>query len=753
MRSLQLAAVAACGAVLLGCPAPSVCEKVAKADLAPKTQACMSALPPPFLGADKATCGMKTAACTAKDVEAMDKALACFDRLPTCTVDAPNAWVALRDGCYGELDALSQPCVDGLMFVNPAKDAGVVPADAGPQPVVDGGEGVLLTVVGDEKDFALAWSTLQPASEVAQWVVVSRNAADEPLPEVVLPGSARTLLVRDAGVRLPDGGAERFTRRFFVVGFAADASVALGIPDGGLPDPDAGVFACTSNLQCLYDEVCTAGQCRRELCVPGGPMTCPQDYACDRPGVCLRQLGDAGTFDAGVLRRDAGMPTDRRYPMASAVVAANVGPVVPPPSQPLGSFTASRPDVVGIDSARVVTVAQQDSNVVAHVSSRRGKDFVAEEADTTVIVDTRGADPRLTYNPDSKLVFVCYSAGVGVRVRRSPDYGKTWLPDTLSVDPPLVDGGASFLIGGCDLAPGLNGGAVMVTVEQTNLVVRTLGADLQVTGTDVAFTGNDEADAGLGAIGSPQHPAIAALAGDPTVHVTFTAQRVADSTGRRDPEVYGVYRAPNVPFGATPPAAVGVPNPFLQDYSAVAIDPVTKRVIGAFTTTEQNSAGLPYTTVYLSLFNAQQKRWGTGVDLNVQYKNPLNVHPLLPAKRAEVIWDAFGPSLAILPDGRIFLGFFAGERAVPMVGNDYRAYVVQFDLTAPNPAVPVPGWYLPPALKLADVRVRDPRSGAGPVAPVGAFSADGQLSVFGVFSEGLGTTGDFDGRAHLVVRP
>ncbi len=753
MSLVRIALAAAAAALLAGCPAPSICEKVSKADLSNKTQACMSALPPPFLGADKASCGMKTAACSAKDVEAMDKALGCFDRLPTCTVDAPGAWLSLRDGCYAELDALSQACVDGLMFVNPAKDAGVEPVDAGPQPVTDGGEGVHLVVVGDERDFALAWSTQQPSSEVNQWVVVSRNAADELLPEVVLPGEARTLIVRDAGLRLPDGGAERFTRRFFVVGFTADASIALGIPDGGLPDPDAGVLRCTSNIQCPFDEVCSAGQCRRELCVVQGPMTCPQDYACDRPGVCLRQLGDAGTFDAGIFRRDAGMPVDRRFPMVSAVVTASVGPISPPPAVALGSFTASRPDVVAIDSARVVTVAQQDSNVVAHVSSKRGRDYVTEEVDTTVLIDTRGSEARLTYNPDSRTVFVCYTAGVGVRVRRSTDFGKTWLLDTLSIDPPIVDGGAGGLIGSCDLSPGQGGGAVLVTVEPPSLVVRLLSPTLQVTGTDVAFTGNDEADAGLGAIGSPQHPAVASLPNEPTIHVTFTAQRVADSTGRRDPETYGVFRAPNSPFGAQPPAPLGVLNPFLQDYSTVAIDPVTKRVVAAYTSTEQNAAMVPYSTIYFSLFNAQLKRWGTGSDLNVQYRSPLNVHPLLPAKRPEVVWDAFGPSLNVLPDGRIFLGFTAGERSIPTIGNDYRAYVVQFDLTAPNPVVAPPGWFVPPALKLSDVRVRDPRSGAGPVAPVAAYAVDSQLSLYGVFPEGTGVAGDFDGRAYLVVRP
>jgi hypothetical protein len=745
-RALALA-FAAC--VLSGCPAPVFCDRFAQADTSMKAAACPNVPPAAVvLGASKETCTMRTAACAANDQLALEGFLRCVGSLEACAPGQEAAFRTARDACYQGLMTVTESCRATLMVESP--DAGpLAPVDAGPLPVSDGGNGVDLIVVANETTFALAWSNLQPATSVQEWALYDQGSSGSALLATLRPGALVSATF--------DGGNGASGRQLFLVGYDSQG-IALGRVDAGaVLDAgvgDGGSSNCTRNVECAVDQVCSGGRCRRESCVPGGPRTCPADYECDAPAFCLRQPRDAGTFDAG-MGRDAGQMLLAR-PMISNLVPISLGPVSPGPVQPAGSFIGVRPDIAAIDSARVVMALQQDTNVVAHFSSRRGRDFVTLEAETTSIIDTRGSDVRLTYNPESRIVYACYISGIGARVRASRDFGRTWGPEPLVLEPPVdADGGISTIISKCDVAPWLNGGALLLTAEGSRLLTRALTPELSPSQEEVAFVGNDEIDAGVEAVGSASNPALATLASERLVHITFTGLRVVNSMGQRRQAVYGVFRSPAAGYGQPAPL-LGTQltmSPFLRDFSTVAIDPKTRRAVAAVTSMAGPS-NAQYSTVFVCTFNQATGRWVTDTDLDVQYLNSMSQHVVLPMKRSAVAWDAFSPSLSVSGNGDVWLGFVAGERDVPGVGNDYKPYVVRFDYAQPSPAVAFPGWFIAPAQLLGNARVRDPRSGAGaPAASVGAIAADQQISVYGAFVEGLGAAATEDGRGLMMSRP
>ena len=385
--------------------------------------------------------------------------------------------------------------------------------------------------------------------------------------------------------------------------------------------------------------------------------------------------------------------------------------------------------------------------MIAHPSSARGSDFL-DEGHTSFGLDTVGTRVHLAWNPDSQALYACYVVGRGVRVQKSMDRGETWGLLVNTFEPPLPDdGGIGEVIRDCDIAPWKNGGALIVTAETESLIIRELSEMLSVTMMGPAFTSIPQSPTDGGVI-APSHPAIATLPSTGLVHVTFTGTRLLTS-GSTDSEPYGVFREGAGSFSApsrmTPFTS---PSALPEDWTTVSINPKNGRAVGAFTTV---STGTQNSTVYISLFSTVSRGWGTGSHLNV-FVTDQNTSVWLPAKAPNDVWFAFSPQFAPLPDGTFAFSFVAG----PHNGNygDYRMYMVPFDLDRTPSITAGRGWFVPPVLKMSDERVLDPRgSFSSPQPPVTALTADGQISVYGVFIPGSGQAGDVEGPARFFSWP
>lgn len=729
-RAVLLAAFAL---ALAGCGS-NLCDKSQQVDLTKKAGDCTNVLTGNLLGTG-ATCSMKTSPCSDADKQALTRALDCLDKVPACTAASRDVYFLSQKGCVDPLGSLTTACLDSVFGgVKPGEDGGsdAGTVDAGPQPISDGGNGIDLIGVADETDFAFAWSTRQPG-DVAKWQLVLTDDAGVREERDLTPGSRIDYLLAMPG----------FTdRRFFLVGRSADGEIAIGQTDAGPSMMGDGGTMCMRHTDCPTNRVCDLGQCQLQTCQFGGPNTCPGGYQCFNPGRCERTTSDGGGFDAG--RADSGIP-DRPLPFISGELALSAGVPGFRGDIGLGGFPGRRPDIVGVDTARVISILEQEGQLVAHASRLRGADL-ADDTLTSSAVDTVGTRVKLTYNPESRLTFACYNVGRGVRVQRSSDFGRSWQTSAITIEP-VDDGGLSATIADCDIAPWKNGGAMMVTVEDESLAVRTISSALSVSDPEYAFLPSPP-DAGN--LYTPMHPAIATLPSDSMVHVTFTGTRTL-TNGVQDTEPFGVYRDGTLGAFIQPARLSGTSTGTAQDWTTVVIDPKTKRALSAYTSVDPGPGGNPISTVYTSLWNPMRRDWGSGSDLNV-FVVSQNTTLLFPQKNPNDIWFAFSPALAALPNGKIFFSFVAGPRTNNI--GDYRQYVVPFDFDLQSPLATSKGWYVRPVVKASELRVLDPRvASTAPQTPVSAFTADSQLSVYGAFIEGLGATGDTEGRAIFYSRP
>lgn len=737
-----LAVASACGPA--GPTSAQVCDKNGEVDQSAKVGDC-TRIPPGNLFGEASTCRASADKCSVQDRTLLLDVLTCAEKLPVCSEPSKEAWVGARTGCVMRLSGISSACRDAFSGVLPDPsgifDAGV--PDAGPQPINDGGNALSLVVVADEGSFAFAWTTLQGSSAVAKWALIGISDAgvrDEPF-FVTMPASRDFIL--------SDAGANEY-RRWFMIGEDGTSRAAFGAPDAGSGGGMDGGAMCLGPLDCSTDRVCDLGQCKVQMCQPGGLITCPNAYQCFPNGTCNRTAFDAGTvFDAGSgMMMASGVP----LPFISNDFIALTKPIAPAPQVYLGGFPGRRPDIAAIDSARTFVALEQEGQLIGHSSFRRGLDFIDDSA-TSSSLDTVGSRARVAYNHESKTLYACYIVGRGVRVRRSLDEGRTWGELAVTIEPPaLDDGGLGSVISECDIAAWRQGGAIMVTVEDNRMVTRnvTSGLDVEDAG-QLAFT-SSAPDAGN--VYSPIRPSIATLPGDSQVHIVFTATRTL-SGGLSDAETYGIYRDGMVGT-FTPPIALtytGVPpfgNPLPQDYPTVTIDPKTKRAIAAYTTLLPGAEGL--SSIQLSLWNPTSRIWATGSDLSVFTLDVDNQTKILfPGSEFQgKQLDAFSPVFASLPNGKVWLSMMVGARQGAGAGNDFKFWAVPFDFEEPTPAGNVRGWFKRPARKLSDTRAWDPRGG-GIRPTVTAFSADSQISFSGAFTEGFGNGGELEGGRSIYV--
>ncbi len=723
-------------ALVAGC-STSPCDRNAQVSLATHAGDCGD-VGTTLLG-DQAACAAGLSSCPAADQQALQTALECLAKLPTCAAATRAVWDSAREACVSPLRSLGAGCAQAFFAQGVPGLPGSEP-DAGLWAPTDGGEGVDLIGVADEHSVALAWSARQPGA-VATWALTRHDGAGARV-DSSLPGATLTTRIADAGGPW----------RYFVAGLDSQQALAWGVVDGGGSSADAGPVGCRTHLECADIEVCDQGQCREQVCASGS-HTCPEGFLC-LDLHCKRVSDDAGTFIAPVSS-DAGAAPSAPLPFISTELTLTPGPLSPSPARPLGGFPARNVDVAALDSARVVTVAEQEGLVVAHVSRRRGVDL-EDEARTTAVVDTIGRAPHVTWNPDSQVVFTCYTVGRGVRVRRSTDEGRSWGVPSATIEPPAEDGGLTTAMKDCNLAPWTQGGALLTYVTPTGLAVRTVAPDLTLGPQETVFLSGTPA---TNNVFDPVHPAIATLPSAQMVHITYTASRQLPSQVI-DADVFGSYRDATLGaftpprflkpgFGANP---AGTSQP--QDWTAVAIDPVSQRALAAYASVEGGPGGTQVSTVYVSLWNPQLKSWGTGSDLTVFVLDSRdNVTSLLfPQKGLADVWDAFSPGLTALPSGRLWLTFLAGPR--PQVLGDYRLYAVGFDFQAVSPVSNGAGWFVRPVRPLSDVRVSTPAGmGVVPGATRAAVTSDGQLSLHAVFVEGLGAHGETDGRGQYVTLP
>jgi hypothetical protein len=677
---------------------------------------------------------MKVNSCNDADQTMLSAAVDCLGKTPACTSATRDAYLGSVARCVDPLKRLSPACLEAFfMGVLPGEDGGMDAGvmDAGPEPITDGGNGVELVAVVDGTDVAMAWSTRQPG-DVAVWQLIGRDVTGTRDPEVDMgPGSVSDWTIPDSGIS---------THRFFVVGRDTRREIVFGKLDAGASD--AGMAMCANALDCPVDKVCDLGQCQTQTCMLGS-TNCPAAYQC-LAGVCTRTSSDAGGFDAGFSRPDAGVG-DRPLPFVSNEVTVTAGTPSFTSDLNLGGFPGRRPAVAAIDTARVFVALEQEAQLVSHASSRRGKDF-PDDAETTFPLDTVGTRVRATYNRESKLTFVCYNVGRGVRVQRSTDFGRTWGIAATTVEP-ADDGGVTSTIRDCDIAPWTQGGAIMVTIDDDAVMVRTISSGLSVSDPVPAFLSD------TATYFNPQHPAIATLPSESVVHVTFTGTRLATG-GIQDTEPLGVYR--DGTLGAFPQPvslgglSTGIPN--MQDWTTVAIDPKSKRALAAFVSVEPGPGNAPISTVYTSLWNPTTRTWSSGSDLNV-FASQQNTTLLFPDKApATDVWFAFSPSVVALPSGKMWLSFVVGPRIANT--GDYRMVAVPFDFDLQSPLSTARGWYVRPVVTVSSIRVLDPRgSTSAPQPPVSSLAADHQLSIYGAFIEGVGTNGEVEGRGIFFSRP
>lgn len=749
--------LASCGgvvAVLAGCGSgggPAACDKSDAIDLNKVAGDCMGLDLAKPLGT-KAVCADKLKPCTTSEQDTLTKVVTCLENLPVCSAAAKATFQNRQAACYASVSSLSATCKDSVfgMTIIPGEDAGYdagPPPDAGRQPST--GTGVVdLIGVADEAGFAFAWSSRQPAT-FPTWELSVFDVPDGGrLPAIyIAPPSSRAY---ELSAPSPDGGV---SRRFFIAAIGNQGNQIYGDPpDAGTPVvSDAGQM-CMNAVDCPQNKVCDLGTCKSQTCQAGGPVTCPVGYTCEPgPMTCLRQFSDAGTLDAGTVV-DAGVFIPS--PLVSGLVSLTTGTPGFSPEVPVGGFVARKVELVAIDSARQFLSLEQETQLFGHFSATRGKDLV-NDFGTTSPIDPAGSRARITYVPQSDVVYACYNFGRGIRIRRSRDLGRSWGNDAVTIAPE-EDGGFSSRFFDCAIAPWKNGGAMFAYVEDDAIVVRTVDEFLTVppqTAADYAFfsTGAD-----AGNVYNPRNLAIATLPGTlldggpgSIVHVGFTGTRAVGAGA--DSEIYGLFRDGTTGAAFLGPLLVnksitgGSGDP--QDFVTMTVDPKTGKALAAYTSFELGA----YSTVYVSLFSPTTKQWITGSDLTV-FAKKLTEYPVFPAKTQADVWDAFSPSLAATKNGKLFLSVVAGKRSGAGV-RDLQMYLVGFDFDATSP-IAGKGWFLPPAVKMSNSKVFDPRPSAGTVPPnVSAIATDRQLSVYGAFIEGIGAMNEQENRAVFVSRP
>ncbi len=614
-------------------------------------------------------------------------------------------------------------------------DAG--PVDAGPQASRDGGGAVELFVAANGEGAAFAWVPRQ-GGEVASWELYEQPSGSGPAWRIGQTTSALTF--RDEALAY-DGGA---VRSFFIVGRTAAGEIAAGSPLMPM-ESDAGTRACIQHADCAQTQVCDLFKCVTQTCVAGS-ATCPVDYACiGATSTCFRTGGGGGGFDAGGGSSDAGFVS---RPFISELASMQPRPATPGEGATVGGGAGRRADVVAFDTARSCVVVEQQGQLYSHRSAQRGADL--EDPSRTQVFDTLGSRVRLAAT-GSGAVFACYNAGTGVRVQVSQDACAHWpLAATIEAD---ADAGTTRVFD-CAIAPWTNGGALLAYVVDDRIISRTVSSGLVLGPPETAFVSSDRDGGGINTY-APQRLALATLPAKQHAWLGFTGSRTL-SGGGSDLDVYGVSKLSGAAFTpATLINATGlaVPSGFPQDYVAMALDPVSERPIAAFSSLENSGSGL-YSTVYLSLYSTNTNTWGTAGDLTVQAKlQATQTFPLFPGRPGTEIWDAFSPSIAVTPQGRIWVSFIAGPHGIP--ANLYSAYAVGFDFSVTSPiGAGAKAWFLPPALRLSSVRALDPRPGTNAVpATISSSSADSQLSVYTVFTEGTGPLFDTIGRAIFVPLP
>lgn len=727
MTSLRTTLLLSSLAIFAGCGS-NLCDRSTKA--AKTTQGdCGADVAGPLLGG---MCSASLSACSEADQKLLDGVMTCVEKLPSCSSIAKDAWKLQEQACSANLAMLSKSCLDTFFANSSLFDAGQ--PDAGPQSINDGGNGYVLYGAANQDTVALAWQATRSAS-VEKYLLVETDAVGENRTErEFTPGSSINLTIPDSGMA---------GRRYFVVGVNANGDVLTGNAFGEVVS-DAGAM-CQGPNDCPSDRVCDLGQCRQQTCPFGQANTCPNTYQCFSPGECRRTGADGGIFMGGGGTRDAGT---KPLPMISNELGLTPRPPTTSALIPVGLVAARRPDIAAFDTARVTLAVEQEGQLISHPSNARGSDF-GDDTVTSFGLDTTGARVHLTWHPETQALFACYVVGRGVRVQKSTDRGMTWGLVATTFEPPLVDdGGVSEIIRDCDLAPWKNGGVVLVTAEEEALIVRELTDTLTVAARIPAFT-SIPVDAGTSAIFAPSHPAIATHLGNSVVHITFTGTRLLTG-GVSDTEPYGVFRegaAAFTPASRMTPSAQ--PSALPEDWTTVAIHPKTGRAVGAFTTVVTGSQS---STIFMSLFSTVSRAWGTGSHLNV-FVADQNTTVLFPQKPTSETWFAYSPQLAPLPDGTFALSFVAGPHNSSGVG-DYRQYLVPFDLDRTPAVTSGKGWFVPPVIKVSDERVLDPRgSTSSPQPPVTALTADGQISVYGVFIQGSGIAGDVEGPAQFFHYP
>jgi hypothetical protein len=727
----------------------ALCDKSAETDLTYKAGTCTGVLTGNLLGTGM-VCSMKSGQCNESEQKTLSAAMDCLGKLEVCSESTKASFVAAEKSCVSSLLLLSDKCKMGFDVSFPVEiqdagvDAGVV--DAGPQSVNDGGNGLKLIGVADETQFALAWSQVQPG-DMATISLVTSDSMKRLSEQNGILGTKIDLLIPDASIA---------AARFFIVGRQANGEIAVGSPgvpvvdagtsDGG-SDAGTGAMSCMRSSDCAVDRVCDLLQCKPQSCPFGMTNTCPAGYQCLNGGVCTRtSMVDAGNFnfDSGVAS-DGGVVL--KIPFISNEVALSLG--APQISQfVVGGFSSRRPDIAGIDSARLAISLEQEGILTSHFSTQRGQDLVQDQG-TSSPVDTLGSRLHITYNPESRFMFACYTVGRGLRVQRSGDYGKTWgtAAVTVELDP---DGGVANTIADCDIAPWKNGGAIVVTTEDDSVAIRTVSTGLSLSPAEPAFLSYTNPDGGPGGIFNPARPAIATLPSDNIVHISFTGIRQTPSGN--DSEPYAVARAPTT-GGIFSPAKRISPTESgqAQDFTAIVVDPKTKRALAAYTSVIPGPGNVPISTVYTSLCTPNHKDWGSGADLDVLYVKD-NTSVLFPTRPANDVWYAFSPQLAVTPQGKIFLSFVAGPH--PTNSGDYRQYMVPFDFNLQAPFAGGLGWYVRPVVQVSTKRVFDPRAPSGAAQPnVSAITADTQISVYGTFIQGVGQNGEIEGTAAFYSRP
>lgn len=591
----------------------------------------------------------------------------------------------------------------------------------------DGGGGLDLVGVADESAYALAWTTPLEAT-VFRWEINSEDSAGTRLPLQYVADGARMFGTET-------GATTGLQKSFFVAGIDVAEQVVVGKPPAGI---DGGAASCSGPADCPATQVCSLGQCKELKCATQDG--CPLGYAC-ASGSCFRSfVPDAGNLGTG--DPDGGM-ANIEAPLVSEKIVLQTAQASFSPEVPLTQYAAQNPSLVAADTARQFVAVEQEGQLYGYRTENRGKTF------SIIRIDNLGTHPKLAYNAGARVLYACYKAGNGIRVRRSRDFGRTWGGDALDLFPAPVDGGLPAVISECAVAPWRDDAIVVATVELGTIHVRIVNANLAPPLVpDVAFVATPQ-------IANPVHIAVATLPADFVIHIAFTGTR--PSGGVTDKDIYSVYRDPQTNGTFTTPefvcSSTGAGAGYPQDHASLVIDPASKKAIAAYTSFEP-APGLPTDVIYVSIWNPATHKWGVGPDMSIFFKNAAQTgYVVLPERDPMDPWDTFAPSLAITGKGKIFLGFAAGRTNSGGVSSDYHPYAVEFDLNlqSPGAAAGVLGWYVAPAKKLSTTRVgRSTASGAfaGPV-----LATDPQLSAYLLFIEGVGPAGDLLNRPLLLTRP